>query len=222
MLEAARRWLTLGPPAFTVRPILLSVEPLLSRPPYAGPVPHRVKQRIIRDHARRFQLRTLVETGTYMGDMVGAMQGHFDNIHSIELDPQLHARVSKRFNGNARVHLYQGDSATVLGQVISRLQGPSLFWLDGHYSAGITAKGERETPVLAEIGHVLGDTRWPHVILIDDARCFGLGDYPSIAELQKVISSRPGMWTEIADDVIRITPASASTPTPAEATIASS
>lgn len=206
MLQPAHRWLTTGPPAFVVRPFLLWLEPLFTRPPYKGSIPHRVKQRIIRDYARRFDLRTLVETGTYMGDMVWAMRNQFDEIHSVELDSRLHARASKRFKSYPRVHLYQGDSGKVLADVIPRLRGPSIFWLDGHYSAGITARGETDTPVLAEIGHVLRATRREHVILIDDARCFGHGEYPPLDDLRILIGSRPDLALEVAEDVIRIAP----------------
>lgn len=206
MLQAAYRWLTVGPPAFRVRPLLIQLQPLLATAFYKGAVPHLVKQRIIREHARRFGLRTLVETGTYMGDMVWAMRDQFDEIHSIELDPKLYAMVSKRFKRYPHVHLYQGDSAKVLADVLSGLAGPSVFWLDGHYSAGITARGEIETPVLFEISHVFRDPRRGHVILIDDARCFGYRGYPAMAELRALTAKQGGLSFEVDEDVIRIFP----------------
>ena len=160
----------------------------------------------LRHYARRFRLRSLVETGTYMGDMVWAMRRQFDEIYSVELDAKLHARAVERFKSNPHIHLYQGDSAKVLGDVIPRLNGPSLFWLDGHYSAGVTAKGESETPVMSEIGHVLDDSRWAHVILVDDARCFGQGEYPAVDDLRTLIATRRDLALEVTEDVIRILP----------------
>ena len=184
---------------------MLRLEPLLIR--YRGSIPpHFIKQRIIRDYARRFALRTLVETGTYEGDLVWAMRGEFDEIFSIELDADLHAKALERFKGRPHVHLYQGDSAKILGNVIPLLRGPALFWLDGHYSGGVTAKGETETPVLVEIDHILRGSGREHVILIDDARCFGHGDYPSIDEVRRLIGNRPKLSFEVIDDIIRITP----------------
>jgi hypothetical protein len=207
--RAAYRWLVSGPLAHVVRPVLIQLEPLVSRPPYRGPQPHLVKQRIIREYAERFGLRCLVETGTYMGDMVAAMRRTFDQVYSIELDRVLYERASWRFKNDPHVHLYFGDSATILGEVIPVLSGPTLFWLDGHYSAGVTAKGATETPVRAELLHVLADTRWRHVALIDDARCFGTGDYPSVDELRALVNTQPYLSLEVAEDVIRIAPGKA-------------
>src|ERR1051326_2569108 len=36
--------------------------------------PHLLKQRTVREYAQRYGLRVLVETGTYYGEMVAAMQ----------------------------------------------------------------------------------------------------------------------------------------------------
>ena len=36
-------------------------------------VPHLVKQRTLRDYARRYALRVMVETGTNLGQMIAAM-----------------------------------------------------------------------------------------------------------------------------------------------------
>jgi hypothetical protein len=141
-----------------------------------------------------------------MGDMVWAMREEFDEIFSIELDPGLHAKALERFKGHSQIHLYRGDSAKILGEVIPLLHGPAMFWLDGHYSGGVTAQAEIETPVLAEINHVLNDSGRSHVVLIDDARCFGHGDYPSIDQLRTLIGIRPGLSLEVVLDVIRITP----------------
>ncbi len=38
------------------------------------PPPHRYKQRIVIDYARRFNLRSFVETGTYHGAMTWAVR----------------------------------------------------------------------------------------------------------------------------------------------------
>ena len=39
------------------------------------PAPNVVKQRTVIGYQRRYRLRTLVETGTYTGEMVQAMHG---------------------------------------------------------------------------------------------------------------------------------------------------
>ena len=51
--------------------------------------------------------------------------------------------------------MIQGDSGIELMNLAARIDQPSLFWLDGHYSAEETAKGDKETPVIEELQHIL-------------------------------------------------------------------
>jgi hypothetical protein len=150
----------------------------------------------------------LVETGTYMGDMVAAMSADFDQIHSIELGPDLFEKARQRFAGMAHVQLHQGDSATTLPEVLRRLNGPALFWLDGHYSAGITAKGSKDTPIVEELEAIYRHDAQRHVILIDDARLFdGSADYPTLDNLRKRVTGwSPNAVMAVADDIIRLHP----------------
>src|SRR5437763_3899573 len=157
--------------------------------PAGRATPHLVKRRVVRDYAKRFGSRILVETGTLFGDMLAAVARHFDELHSIELSPSLFEQAKLRFSRKKHVHLYNGDSATVLPQIVSALSGPALFWLDAHYSGGITARGAIDTPIVEELRCILGRDRHRHVVLIDDARCFDRGDkdYPSIDAVRALI-----------------------------------
>ncbi len=164
------------------------------------PPPHIVKQRALKSFAERFGLKILVETGTYYGDMVEAMKIYFDKIYSIELSKELHQQARARFGGESKIELIQGDSGIELANVIERIDQPALFWLDGHYSGGVTAKGDKETPIYEELTHIFNAQDRRHVIIIDDARCFG---DDIIAFIR---SKRPGAIVSIEDDSIRITP----------------
>lgn len=170
------------------------------------PPPHAFKQELLLEYSKRYSLRLLVETGTYMGDMVNAMRYAFDEIYSIELSEDLHSKAVRRFSGVKNVHLLQGDSGTRLGEIMPQLTRPTLFWLDGHYSAGVTARGEKDTPILDELEHIFRDSLASHVILIDDARCFVTDPaYPSVASVEASTRSRfPAATVTVADDVIRI------------------
>ena len=173
-----------------------------------GAPPHFVKRRVVLEHARRHSLRTLVETGTYRGDMVEAMRREFDRVISIELSAPLAAAARERFRNAANVTIEQGDSGTVLPRILASLEGPALFWLDGHWSGGETARGERDTPVLAELEHLFADPRPGHVVLVDDARLFdGIAGYPTIENLKDLVRRRRPEWrVSVADDVIRLEP----------------
>jgi hypothetical protein len=165
----------------------------------------------LRDYARRYGLKVLVETGTYLGDMVEALRGDFDRIYSIELGDELHRRAQERFRAHGHVEILHGDSAVVLPGLLPRLRQPALFWLDGHYSAGFTARGSRDTPVLDELRHILTAPDAGHAILIDDAWCFGTDPaYPTLEELfAHVHALSPQVDVRVEDDRVRITPRSA-------------
>ena len=172
------------------------------------PPPHTVKQRTILGLAKKYSIRTLVETGTYLGDMVEAMKGSFDRVYSIELSAELHQKATERFAGSKNVEIIQGDSGIELEKLMTRLNQPTLFWLDGHYSAGITAKGEQETPIYSELTHIFNSKEKGHVILVDDARCFGADPaYPTLDSLSKFVRSNvQNVMIELKHDSIHIVP----------------
>jgi hypothetical protein len=172
------------------------------------PPPHVIKQQKLLDVAGRYDLRILVETGTCYGDMVEAMKGNFRRIYSIELSRELYAFAQKRFQGEPSIDIIHGDSGVELGNLVRRLTEPALFWLDGHYSAGSTAKGAKDTPIYEELSHIYNSHRTGDVVLIDDARYFGMDpSYPSIAEINDLIKAmRPDVKIEIEGDTISVTP----------------
>jgi hypothetical protein len=171
------------------------------------PPPHQLKRQVLDEYARRYGVRVLVETGTYEGEMVEAMRPRFDRVFSIELSPEHFKRAAEHFMKYENVQIVFGDSALVLPDVLADIAEPTLFWLDGHFSQGNTAKGAKETPILSEIDAICRHSVNGHVVLVDDARCFnGTSDYPTLAELEAYVRARrPGASFEVRDDIIRIT-----------------
>jgi hypothetical protein len=173
-----------------------------------GAAPHLVKQKMLRDYGHTFGLNVLVETGTYLGDMVYAMMPYFSQIYSIELSQEFHERAQRRFRRCPKIKLLQGDSRQAIAAVLQMVNEPILFWLDGHYSGGVTARGVTDTPILEELGHIFEGRRLRDVILVDDARLFGVDPaYPTLDELASFVGQRaPQVQIEVRDDCIRITP----------------
>ncbi len=173
------------------------------------PLPHIIKQRTLKTYAKRFGLKILVETGTLYGDMVEAMKQNFVRIYSIELSNELYEEVKERFKGEDHIELIHGDSGIELENVMNNINQPALFWLDGHYCGGVSARGRQDTSIYEELDHIFNAPDRGHVIIIDDARCFGTDSaYPSIEELNNFIRSKRPDTTDIVvrDDSIRITP----------------
>ncbi|PJC68198.1 hypothetical protein CO015_04855 [candidate division WWE3 bacterium CG_4_8_14_3_um_filter_42_11] len=165
------------------------------------------KQQVIRHYQREAGYKILVETGTYFGEMVNSQKNNFDKIISIELDNNLYKRAFDKFKKYKHIKILNGDGGEVLNDVCKELDKPAIFWLDGHYSGGITAKGKKETPICEELKAIF-KKNYNHIILIDDARLFiGENDYPTIVELSRFIKQRNSEYNiEVKEDIIRAVP----------------
>lgn len=169
------------------------------------PPPHMAKQNAITGYQQKYGYTTLVETGTYLGDMVEAQKKRFKKIISIELGVDLFEKAKMRFKKDKHVNIVQGDSGKKLPEVLKDLNEPAIFWLDGHYSEGITAKGDKECPIFEELDAILKSKKFNHVLLVDDARCFnGTRDYPTIEKLTAYIKNKNEKYqVEVKHDIIR-------------------
>ncbi|MDN3584402.1 hypothetical protein [Mucilaginibacter flavus] len=153
------------------------------------PPPHLVKQNIIKKLQQQFNYDLFIETGTYMGDMVEAQKKNFKEIISIELGEKLYSDAVYRFKNDKHVKILQGDSGDILAKLCADIDRPAIFWLDGHYSGGITAMGKKECPIFEELSAILSAKPFNHILLIDDARLFvGANDYPTLEKLNDFIT----------------------------------
>ncbi|MCI0580812.1 MAG: hypothetical protein L0331_32030 [Chloroflexi bacterium] len=168
------------------------------------PPPPLFKQRLVRAYARQFALNTLVETGTFNGQMVYASRHIFQRIFSIELDQQLYQQARKKFARFDHVVILLGDSGKVLPRILENIDQPCLFWLDAHAMVG-GVRGPLITPIKQELEHIMSHAIANHVILIDDARLFaGRADYPTLNEVRDLLCNwQADSSFEVKDDVIR-------------------
>ncbi len=164
-------------------------------------VPHLVKQRTLREYASRYRLRVMVETGTNMGQMIGAMLPLMDQIYSIDIDTWSYQRARRKFSGNAKVQVIQGESGLTLPRVTSQVRQPCLFWLDAH-------NFDKETPIREELKAIV-ERRMPgDVILVDDSKWFdGRNQYPTMEWVREFVRQNlPGYTLEDSMHIIRIAP----------------
>lgn len=96
----------------------------------------------------------------------------------------------------------------MIANVLAELKEPAIFWLDGHYSGGITATIEKYSPINEELQTIIANNQLQHVILIDDARVFeGEHGYPTIEEVRDLTSKQfPGYHFSVDEDIIRLVP----------------
>lgn len=170
-------------------------------------VPHLVKQRTVIQYARAFGLTTLVETGTYYGEMIAAVASSFRRIYSIELDPHLARQAQKRFRRYTGVEIIEGDSQSAVPGLLQRLHEPCLWWLDAGYYGWAGRFGDPGR-LGSELTAILSDTLHRHVILMDDAD--GLNGEAGAPRLEDLIASLhanyPDQQVEVAHNIVRITP----------------
>jgi hypothetical protein len=167
--------------------------------------PHRLKERVVKDYADRFAIRTLIETGTYFGEMIEKTKDYFKRIYSIELDETLFKLATNKFSRFSHISIIHGNSTNLLPELLGEIRERSIFWLDAHYTGGFTEKNDPEM-ILNELTHILTHPILGHVILIDDARLFSRKhSHPTINEIRNVVSANRKNWIfEIRDDIIRI------------------
>src|SRR5580700_3594168 len=103
------------------------------------PPTHEAKCHFVARKAAEQRLGIFIETGTFRGEMLAFQLPRFKKLISIELSQQLYEAACARFASAPKVQLIQGDSGVKLAEAVKGLEEPALFWLDAHYSMGVTA-----------------------------------------------------------------------------------
>lgn len=144
-----------------------------ARRQFAMPAPPRVKRSVLLRYGDAEG--TWVETGTYRGDTTAFLARAARHVYSVEPGPDLAREARERFAGDSRVTIVEGLAEERLADVVEGIDaGPVSFWLDGHYSAGVTYRGPEDTPIRAELEVVERhlDRLGTVTVLVDDVRCF--------------------------------------------------
>lgn len=156
-----------------------------------------------------------VETGTFRGDSALVLANAVGRCTTIELDTTLAAAATKRFASDPRITVVQGSSRDVMASVLTSITGPTFFWLDGHWSGGVTAGADDPCPLDGELDAIASSPFASDcLVAIDDARLCGFprsnepdGDaYPSMLEVLSKLDAM-GLYPYVVDDVILGVPA---------------
>ena len=152
---------------------------------FLAPPPQIVKQSVLEKYA--VVGGVWVETGTFYGLTTEFLARRFPHVHTIEPSTDLYNTTRERLR-DQNITFYNGCSEDLLPRLLPDISGDINFWLDGHYSAGITFRGNKDCPVEDELEAIEKnlDNFNKISILIDDVRCFlpsssaEYNDYPSI------------------------------------------
>lgn len=175
----------------------------ISRGKYALP-PQSIKLAVINSNIPTPRPNVFIETGTYYGDMVEAVKRLYGSVISIEVDGELYRKACERFVADTHVSIVHGDCARKMPEILAGLHEPAVFWLDGHYSGGITGKGEVEDPILISLNQIAAHPVRGHVIFVDDARTFdGREGRPDISDVFNYIKRIDGRYIiRVQSDII--------------------
>ncbi len=144
-----------------------------------------------------------VETGTYLGNTTELLARHFGQCTSIERDPKLAQRATDRLRKLSNIKIECGTSRDLLPAAIPEGKSPAFFWLDAHYSAGLTAGVDDPCPLVQEVDFIVSRRVADNtIVLIDDARGLtGLNGWPSLGQVCRQFTSC-GWEVVCLDDVL--------------------
>lgn len=141
------------------------------------------------------EFNVFVETGTFIGETLQNVNSYFEEVHSIELSENFYVTAVNNFKKHKNIYLHFGDSSKVLPEVIKHIQKDTIFFLDGHWSNGNTAKGEKDCPLLEELKILYDEFAYSSIIIIDDYKLFGTKEnedwsYISVENILKIVVNR--------------------------------
>lgn len=137
-----------------------------------------LKYSLLQELKKGFSIQVFIETGTFLGYTTLAAAKIFDKVHTIELSKEIYLMAQENLKNCKNVSVHQGNSCELLNNLLPSIPACTLFYLDGHYSGGSTAKGSQNTPVLEELAAIRNSGKSDSIILIDDICAFQDSCYP--------------------------------------------
>jgi hypothetical protein len=118
-----------------------------------------------------------IETGTFRGETVANVKDVFNTVISIEIVDALYQAAHNQFKAYPNVEIIKNDCVLELPKLIERYNDKKVvYFLDGHYSAGVTGKNDKDVPLLDELKIINDSYKQECLIIIDDADLFEFKD----------------------------------------------
>ena len=108
----------------------------------------------------KYNIRNVIETGTYKGVTTKWLANNFANVFSIEIMRKYFEEASLNLKGLSNVTLINSDSRSALASVLDKVQGTTLVFFDSHWY---------ENPLLPEL-EIITESKMKPIICIHDIK----------------------------------------------------
>lgn len=145
----------------------------------------------------KYGINIFIETGTHSGfsSLWAAHNGFV--VHTVEVSNDRWENLAFAFRNEPEIHFYRGDSRTILPTILEEVKEPAIIFLDAHFAQSVSG-----TPIMDEI-KAIKNCPVKHIIMIDDARLFGVGkDWPIIQNVLDALKDTGRDKVYVYQDVI--------------------
>lgn len=126
-----------------------------------------------------------VETGTYNGETIFAIENLFDTLYTIEISELFFYKAKHKNHNKNKINFLLGDSSDVFIDLLPKIKQKTIFFLDGHYSSDNTGRGKKDCPLIEEIQLINDLFENEAIIIVDDYRLFGYKGNEDWSEIKK-------------------------------------
>jgi hypothetical protein len=159
----------------------------------------------------KYNIKVLIETGTFHGRSSAWAADFFDAVYTIEVREDWYYRAQQFHKTKKNLKFWLGDSKTKLPEIIADIYEPAIYWLDAHNAGQIFGNTPDDCPILFELEAIF-QRQQKDIILIDDACCFvpplpyDESIWPELWQI-KALAANAGYLSVVAHDVIVLMPA---------------
>ena len=80
-----------------------------------------------------YDIKSIVETGTWIGGTARAFAGMVENVYTVEVNPQFYSQAQQILAPLPNVKQFLGKAQDILPAILPLVAKPTLYYLDAHW-----------------------------------------------------------------------------------------